>query len=91
VVPPEQLDAFTLSMAQKIASKPQFAVKMTKEAVNRTLDIMGQSNAINMVTGLHQLCHAHNELLFGMGGDPSGIHASVARHPDSYWKKKADA
>lgn len=89
VVPAEQLEETVLAMAEKIAAKPQFAIKMTKEAVNRSLDIMGQANAIDMVRGLHQLCHAHNQLLFGMGGDPSGVHQSVARHPDPYWKTKA--
>lgn len=79
VVPRAELSAFVLSLASKIASKPTFAVKLTKDAVNRTLDIMGQSNAIEQAFGLHHLCHAHNMMQFGMVVDPSGLHASVQK------------
>jgi enoyl-CoA hydratase len=77
VVPRGELSAFVLELALKIANKPTFAVKLTKEAVNRTLDIMGQNSAIEHAFGLHHLCHAHNMLQFGMAIDPSGLHPSV--------------
>ena len=37
---------FVLALAQKIAAKPSFALKLTKEAVNRSVDVMGQPAAI---------------------------------------------
>jgi len=79
VVPRAELARFTLDLAGRIASKPSFAVKTVKEAVNRTLDIMGQNSAIEQAFGLHQLCHAHNMLQFGMLVDPSGLHPSVRK------------
>ena len=79
VVPRAGLSAFVLELAGKIATKPSFAVKTTKEAVNRTLDIMGQNASIEQAFGLHHLCHAHNMLQFGMLVDPSGLHPSVKK------------
>jgi enoyl-CoA hydratase len=79
VVPRGELSGFVLAMAAKIAAKPAFAVGLTKEAVNRTLDIMGQNNAIEQAFGLHQLCHAHNMMQFGLVIDPSGLPAAVRK------------
>jgi len=59
VVPRAELDDKALELARKIAAKPLFAVKMTKEAINRSLDIAGQQNATDQAFALHQLCHAH--------------------------------
>ena len=81
VVPRADLSAFVLKMAQKIASKPAFALKMSKEAVNRSVDIMGQPAAIDQAFVLHQLCHAHNLQEFGMIVDPAGMHPSVVKSP----------
>lgn len=79
VVPRADLSRFTLALAEKIAAKPSFAVKTVKEAVNRTLDIMGQNSAIEQAFGLHHLCHAHNMMQYGMVVDPSGLHPSVRK------------
>jgi enoyl-CoA hydratase len=79
VVARNDLAHFTLALAEKIAAKPTFAVKTVKEAVNRTLDIMGQNSAIEQAFGLHHLCHAHNMLQFGTIVDPSGLHPSVKK------------
>jgi len=73
VVPREEIEDFTLTLAKKIAEKPLFALKMTKKAVNQTLDTMGQQIAIDSVFGLHQLCHSHNEKIYGIPIDPAGI------------------
>lgn len=81
VVPREALADTVLSMARRIADKPAFALKMTKEAVNRTVDIMGQRDATDAVFGLHQLCHAHNRQRFGRIVDPSGLPGAVAGKP----------
>lgn len=79
VVPAAELSAFTMTLAQRIAAKPSFALKMTKEAVNRSVDIQGQPAAIDQAFALHQLCHAHNLQEFGMIVDPSGLHPSVRK------------
>jgi len=70
VVPRDELDSFTLEMASKIAQKPSFALKLAKEAVNKTLDIQGQMNAIDQAFSLHHLGHTQNFRLYGWGMDP---------------------
>jgi enoyl-CoA hydratase len=79
VVDSDKLDSFTLGMAEKIAEKPLFALKMTKKAVNHTQDAMGQQQAIDSVFGLHQLCHSHNEKVHGIPIDPGGIPQAVKK------------
>ena len=79
VVPRAELSAFVMALAQKIAQKPAFALKLTKEAVNRSVDVMGQPAAIDQAFALHQLCHAHNLQEFGMVVDPAGLHPSVRK------------
>jgi enoyl-CoA hydratase len=81
VVPRAELSSAVLALARKIASKPSFALKLTKEAVNRSVDVMGQPAAIDQAFALHQLCHAHNLQEFGMIVDPSGLHPSVRKPP----------
>jgi enoyl-CoA hydratase len=79
VVPRPELSSFVLALAQRIAAKPAFALKLTKEAVNRSVDVMGQPAAIDQAFALHQLCHAHNLQEFGMVVDPAGLHPSVRK------------
>jgi enoyl-CoA hydratase len=73
VVPRQELPAFALQLAEKIAKKPAFALKITKQAVNATLDMQGQRDALENAFALHHLCHFHNMQQFGMLGDPSGL------------------
>jgi enoyl-CoA hydratase len=75
VVPRAQLEEFTLELARKIASKPSFALKMAKEAVNQSLDAAGQWTAIQAAFALHTLAHSHNRELFGIPVDPTGFEA----------------
>ena len=79
VVPRAQLSEFTLEIAKRIALKPSFALKLSKEAVNQTLEAQGQWQAMLSVFNLHQLAHSHNQELFGMRVDPSGIPGAVRR------------
>ena len=81
VYPRETLAQSVMEMARKIAAKPSFALKMTKEAVNRSVDLMGQQSGIDQAFGLHQLCHAHNMLQFGTVIDPMGMPGAVANKP----------
>jgi len=79
VVPREELESFTLALAEKIAQKPSFALKLAKEAVNQTLEAQGQWQAMLAVFNLHQLAHSHNQELYGMRIDPNGIPGAVRR------------
>ncbi|MFC4595764.1 enoyl-CoA hydratase [Sphingobium tyrosinilyticum] len=73
VVPREELADFALAMATKIAGKPSFALKLAKEAVNKTLDIQGQANALDAGFYLHHLGHTQNFRLYGWGMDPTNV------------------
>ena len=73
VVPRGELAEFTLGLARKIAAKPAFALKLAKEAVNKTLDIQGQANALDAAFYLHHLGHSHNFRVFGWGMDPTNV------------------
>jgi enoyl-CoA hydratase len=79
VVPRADLEAFTLAMARKIASKPAFALKMVKESINASIDSQGQTDAIDKAFLFHQLCHAHNRVEFGGVLDPRGLPEAVLR------------
>jgi enoyl-CoA hydratase len=59
VVPKESLEAKTLEIAQKIALRPTFALKLAKSSVNAALDAQGQEAAVKSAFALHQLAHAH--------------------------------
>ena len=77
VVSREDLAAVTLALAEKIATKPAFALKATKQAVNHVQDVQGRRNAQMHAFSLHQLLHAHNELIYGMPMDPNGLPETV--------------
>jgi enoyl-CoA hydratase len=63
VVPREELEKHTLELAKQISQMDPFALRMSKAAVNRTLDAMGQWNAMQAVFDLHHLGHAHSRLV----------------------------
>ncbi len=77
VVPRAELASYTLAMAQRIARKPLFALKMAKEAVNAAQDEMGRRSAMKTSFALHQLCHSHNLHVHGMPIDPQGLPEKV--------------
>lgn len=79
VVPRDDLESFTLAMAEKIAAKPSFALKMVKESVNASIDSQGQTDAIDKAFLFHQLCHAHNRAEFGGVLDPRGLPEAVLK------------
>jgi enoyl-CoA hydratase len=83
VVPRDELEDFALKMAVKIASKPVFALKLAKEAVNKTLDIQGQANALDASFYIHHIGHSHNFRVFGWGMDPTNVPslATVPKKP----------
>lgn len=63
VVPRDQLEAKTYELAHKIAQMEPFALRMAKQSVNRTLDEMGQWNAMQAVFDMHHLAHAQSRIL----------------------------
>jgi enoyl-CoA hydratase len=69
-------------MAKKFAAKPAFALTLTKEAINKTLNLPGQTNAIDAAFSLHHLCHTQNFRVFGYGMDTSNL-PKVANVPAS--------
>ncbi|MES1991869.1 MAG: enoyl-CoA hydratase [Pseudomonadota bacterium] len=79
VVPRADLTSFTLALAERIATKPLFALKLAKEAVNAAQDAQGRSSAMQTAFALHQLAHSHNMQVHGMLVDPSGISPAVKR------------
>lgn len=86
VVPNEELQSFTEAMAKKIARKPSFTLKLLKEAVNAAQDAQGRVNAMGTSFALHQLSHSHNEQVFGLPIDPTGLPASLK--DKAAWKGK---
>jgi enoyl-CoA hydratase len=59
VVPRSQLDVATKVLAQQIAQKHPFALRMAKRAVNQTLDVQGFTTAVQAVFDVHTLGHGH--------------------------------
>ena len=73
VVPAADLIDFTLNLASRIATKPMFALKLAKEAVNAAEDAQGRVGAMQTAFALHQLAHSHNMQVHGIPIDPSGL------------------
>jgi len=73
VVPVAELQDRVLEMAEKIASRPSFALKMSKQAVNQSVDAQGQWQAMEAVFSLHQLCHSHNVQVHKIPVNPAGL------------------
>lgn len=73
VVPATELASFTLDLAARIATKPMFALKLAKEAVNAAEDAQGRVGAMQTAFALHQLAHSHNMQVHGMPIDPAGL------------------
>jgi enoyl-CoA hydratase len=66
VVPVEELTAFTLQLAHRIAQTDPWALRLAKRAVNHTLDTMGFSTAIAACFDMHHL--GHTRALAATGG-----------------------
>lgn len=79
IVPPDQLEPFTLQLASRIAEKPLFALKLAKEAVNAAQDNQGRANAMQTSFAYHQLCHSHNQQIHGMLIDPTFMEKTFGR------------
>ncbi len=58
VVPREELESFTLSLAERITAQSSFALRMAKMSVNQTLEAQGFTVAQKATFNLHHLAHA---------------------------------
>ena len=67
VVPRDELHKHALELAHEIAQMDSFALRMSKQAVNRTLDTMGQWTSMQAVFDMHHLGHSHSRLVHGDG------------------------
>lgn len=73
VVPREDLEAETLALAERIASRPSMGLKLAKMSVNQSVDAMGFPVALQSAFGLQHVGHAHNQWVHGSVIDPSGV------------------
>jgi enoyl-CoA hydratase len=65
VVPLAELVPTTMALAQRIARQDAYALRLAKRAVNKTLDIMGYTAALDAVFDMHHLGHARAALVTG--------------------------
>ncbi|HEY1706896.1 MAG TPA: enoyl-CoA hydratase [Rhizomicrobium sp.] len=92
VVPRAELEAATLALAQQIALRPSFALKLAKQAVNNVQDAAGRHAAQATAFAMHHLAHSHAMEVFGLPVDPGGVHKGVAgtyAKGDEPWRQKA--
>jgi enoyl-CoA hydratase len=59
VVPREQLEEETITLAKRIALNDPFALRLSKSSVNQAMDIMGQSAAMKASFYMFALGYAH--------------------------------
>lgn len=79
VVPRTELEKSTLEIAERIASKPLFALRLAKEAVNTAQDAQGRKAAMDNAFNLHQLSHSHNMQIHGIPLDPDFMKKTFAK------------
>ncbi len=77
VVPRAELSAKTLELAARIAANNPFTMKLVKEAVNQSQDLMGRKSAMNAAFSLHQIAHMQSMLVHGFPIDVSRLHPSL--------------
>lgn len=73
VVPRADLEAETLALAERIAARPSFGIRLAKRAVNHALDLQGLRSAVNSTFDTHHLAHSHNRDCHGGLVDPAGV------------------
>lgn len=65
VVPRAELEAQTAAIADEIATRPRFGIRLTKQAQNFIENVQGKRTAMDGVFHMHHLAHAHNQLTTG--------------------------
>jgi enoyl-CoA hydratase len=83
VVPREDLAARTLELAENIASRNSFTMKLVKQAMNFAQDQMGRKASMDFAFHLHQIGHMQAMLTNGFPVDidslPPVIRANIDR------------
>lgn len=82
VVPRERLLEEVMEMADKLATRPRFALALTKQAFNLVDDLKGKRNAMEGVFAMHHLAHTHNQVVYGSPvaiSSPKAIASSTDR------------
>ena len=79
VVADDELETFTLAMAQRIGKVPPVALKLIKQSMNRSLDHMGQSTSFQQHFTLHQFAHQSQEFKDFIGQSDASVSDFVAR------------
>jgi enoyl-CoA hydratase len=72
VVPRNELESFTLELAKRIATRPAIGLKLAKQAINFSLDVQGQQQALTGTLAMHHVGHAHNRVEYGRPVHPDG-------------------
>jgi enoyl-CoA hydratase len=87
VVTNEELDDFTMEMAQRIAKRPMIGLKLAKQSVNQMQDAMGFKTALEAAFSLQQLGHTHARVVHnGIPVDPEG--QKLVQETLKKWKQK---
>ncbi len=73
VVKRDELESFTLALAEKIAKRPSMGLKLAKMSVNQSLDAQGMWTAVQSAFALHHLGHTHALAVHGIRVDPDGV------------------
>lgn len=73
VVARDELEAYTLDLARRIASRPSMGLKLAKQSVNQMQDGQGLWPSLQAAMSLQQLGHSHNQQVFQIPVDPSGV------------------
>ncbi len=69
VVPRDELEAETLSIAGRIGKMPRLGLALTKQAINHIEDLQGKRTGMDAVFAMHHFAHSHNDLT---SDDPLG-------------------
>ena len=83
VVPREQLTAQTLALAETIAAKNPFTMKLVKQSINYAQDQMGRKASMDHAFHLHQIGHMQAMLTHGapidIGSLPPAMRANIEK------------
>lgn len=63
IVPRDELESETYSIAERIGKMPRLGLTLTKQAINHVEDLQGKRNGMEAVFAWHHLAHTHNQLI----------------------------
>lgn len=89
VVPREELESFTMSLADRIAARPSMGLRIAKQSCNQAQDAQGFWTALQSAMSLQQLGHANNAELYGKTIHPKVPMSSAAKQKTAPGRFKA--